>query len=71
MKSVFILKGICRSWKQTKISTLPKSENDIMLIRAKPFDLKDSLNFLSGSLDDNVELVKKSCEKTDVKKKII
>ena len=60
---VFILKGICRLWKQTKLTTLSKSENNIMLIRAKPFDLKDSLNFLSGSLDDNVELVKKSCEK--------
>ena len=58
---VFILKGICRLWGNSGIKTLSKSENNIMAIKAKPFDLKDSLNFLSGSLDDNIELVKKSC----------
>ena len=33
-----------------------------MAIFADPFDLKDSLNFLSGSLDENIRIVKKSCE---------
>lgn len=58
---VFILKSICKYWGSSGLQTLSKSENNIMAIKAKPFDLKDSLNFLSGSLDNNIELVKKSC----------
>ena len=60
---VFILKEICKLWKQRKIQILTKSENNVICIKANPFELKDSLNFLSGSLDDNIELVKRSCEK--------
>ena len=33
-----------------------------MGIYAKPFIFKDSLRFLSGSLDKNIELVKMSCQ---------
>ena len=35
-----------------------------MCIYAYPFALKDSLNFLSGSLDENISIVKKSCIKS-------
>ena len=59
---VFLLKGICRLWGNTKMSILSKSENNIMCIKANPFELKDSYNFISGSLDGNIELVKKSCK---------
>ena len=60
---VLIIKEICKWW-PSRISVIPKSLNNIMGVIANPFVLKDSLNFLSGSLDENVKLVKKSCAKT-------
>ena len=58
-----ILKDFCKEW-SSDVEFIPKSFNNIMCIKANPFVLKDSLNFLSGSLDENVEIVKKSCLKT-------
>ena len=60
---VLIIKEICKWW-PSRISVIPKSLNNIMGVIANPFVLKDSLNFLSGSLDENVKLVKQSCAKT-------
>ena len=60
---VLLLKEICKEW-MIPISFIPKSFNNIMSINANPFSIKDSLNFLSGSLDENVEIVKKSCLKS-------
>ena len=58
-----ILKDFCKEW-ASEVNFIPKSFNNIMCIFADPFVLKDSLNFLSGSLDDNIMIVKKSCLKT-------
>ena len=60
---VLILKELCKGWPK-KLFFIPKSLNDIMCIYAYPFALKDSLNFLSGSLDENISIVKKSCIKS-------
>ena len=57
---VFLLKFINKNWKN-KTSVVAKSSNHIMSVFAPPFVLKDSLKFLSGSLDSNVELLKESC----------
>ena len=66
---ILILKELCKEWpKQLKF--IPKSFNNFMSINADPFVLKDSLNFLSGSLDENVEIVRKSCLKTCEKCKL-
>ena len=57
---VFLLKYLCKTWgNNTKV--IAKSSNQILSIFALPFVLKDSLKFLSGSLDSNVELLKESC----------
>ena len=58
---VLIIKELCKLWPK-RIQFIPKSLNNIMAVFANPFELKDSLNFLSGSLDENVRIVKKSCE---------
>ena len=58
---VLIIKELCKLWPK-RIQFIPKSLNNIMAVFANPFELKDSLNFLSGSLDENVKIVKKSCE---------
>ena len=58
---VLIIKELCKLWPK-QIRMIPKSLNNIIAIFANPFELKDSLNFLSGSLDENVSIVKKSCE---------
>lgn len=58
---VFLLKHLCKIWRGN-MKFIAKSKNDIMAIFAKPFIFKDSLNFLSGSLDKNIELVKKTCQ---------
>ena len=69
---VLILKELCKAWPKD-LHFIPKSLNNIMCINAYPFSLKDSLNFLSGSLDQNITIVKqsclKSCEKCDVDSK--
>ena len=57
---VFLLKYLCSNW-GNKIKVIAKSSNHIMSIYAQPFVLKDSLKFLSGSLDSNVALLKESC----------
>ena len=57
---VFLLKFLSKNWKN-KINVVAKSSNHIMSVVAPPFVLKDSLKFLSGSLDSNVELLKESC----------
>ena len=57
---VFLLKYLHKYWKNN-IKVLAKGSNNIMSVYAFPFVLKDSLKFLSGSLDSNVELVKQSC----------
>ena len=59
---VLITKELCRGWPKN-VSFIPKSLNNIIAIFANPFVLKDSLNFLSGSLDENVKIVKESCKK--------
>ena len=67
----FLLKDLCKFWKaknafgreKIMVKVLTKTLNDFIAIIAPPFVFKDSLNFLSGSLDANVELVKKSCER--------
>ena len=58
---VFLLKHLCKIWGGS-MKFIAKSKNDIMAIYAKPFVFKDSLRFLSGSLDKNIELVKKACQ---------
>ena len=60
---VLFLKELCKQWPK-QLTYIPKSFNNIMSITADPFVLKDSLNFLSGSLDENVEIARKSCFKT-------
>ena len=66
-----ILKDFCKEW-PSEVNFIPKSFNNIMCIKADPFVLKDSLNFLSGSLDENVDIVRnsclKSCENCQIKK---
>jgi hypothetical protein len=57
---IFLLKYLCSNW-GNRIKVIAKSSNHIMSIFAHPFVLKDSLNFLSGSLDSNVALLKESC----------
>ena len=54
---VFLLKYLCKFW-ENDIKIISKSENCIMSITARPFTIKDSLGFLTGSLDSNIELVK-------------
>ena len=70
---VLVLKDFYRAWDGV-VDIISKSENNIMCIKAYPFHLKDSLNFLSGSLDENVKLVKqsciKSCERCESKEKL-
>ena len=70
---VLVLKDFYRAWDR-QVDIISKSENNIMCIKAYPFHLKDSLNFLSGSLDENVKLVKqsciKSCEKCESEEKL-
>ena len=56
---VFFLKSILRIWPRYK--TLGTSENEILAITIPPFCFKDSLRFLNGSLEKNIELAKKSC----------
>ena len=58
-----ILKELVCKW-SFPLKFIPKSLNNIMCIEASPFQMKDSLNFLSGSLDANVELARKSCLKS-------
>ena len=62
---VFLLKFLNKNWKN-KTHVVAKSSNHIMSVFAPPFVLKDSLKFLSGSLDSNVELLKESCYVTCV-----
>ena len=62
---IFLLKFITKNW-GGKASVLAKNSNHIMSVFAPPFVLKDSLKFLSGSLDSNVELLKESCYVTCV-----
>ena len=62
---VFLLKFLNKNWKN-KTKIVAKSSNHIMSVFAPPFVLKDSLKFLSGSLDSNVELLKESCYVTCV-----
>ena len=57
---VFLLKYLHKYWRNN-VKVLAKGSNNIMSVYAFPFVLKDSLKFLSGSLDFNIELVKKSC----------
>ena len=57
---IFLLKYLSKYWKN-EMRVVAKSSSQIMSIFANPFVLKDSLKFLSGSLDSNVALLKESC----------
>lgn len=57
---VFMLKSLYRAW-PSKIFLVQSSLNTIFGIRAWPFVFKDSLRFLSGSLEKNVDMLKESC----------
>ena len=57
-----ILEPILKIWGPDNVESLDKNAENINLIRFFPYIIKDTMSFITGSLEKNVELLKESTD---------